>query len=226
MNKNFSSELAYVLGLVLLAIGTALMTKANFGVSMIVAPAYILHLKVSEFLPWFSFGVAEYAIQALLLVATVAVVGKFKWYYLFSFVTAILYGLALDGVILVLDLVVWEHLALRIGAFAVGLALCTTAIALLINTYLAPEVYELFVKELSAKRGVSFGRVKIVYDVTSLLVAAAMTVVFFGWWPLHGIGIGTVVTAILNGWLIAIISKWLNKKFNFVDGLPLRKYFS
>ena len=226
MKKNFLCEISYILGLILLAIGTALMTKADFGVSMIVAPAYILHLKVSQYWAWFSFGMAEYAIQALLLLATVAVVGKFKWYYLFSFVTAILYGLALDGVLLVLDLFVWQHIVLRIGAFVVGILLCTTAIALLINTYIAPEVYELFVKELSAKRGVSFGKVKIIYDLASLLVAVVMTVVFFGWWPLHGIGIGTVVSAICNGWLIANISKWLNKKFNFVDGLPLRKYFS
>ena len=55
-----SAELAYVLGIVILAFGTALMERAGFGMSMVVAPAYLLHLKLSQTLPWFTFGVSEY----------------------------------------------------------------------------------------------------------------------------------------------------------------------
>jgi len=65
--KTFYTELAYVVGIITLAIGTALMEKASFGMSMVVAPAYIIHLKVSEVLPFFSFGMAEYTLQAVLL---------------------------------------------------------------------------------------------------------------------------------------------------------------
>ena len=61
------SELAYFFGILVLALGTALMERADFGISMVVAPAYILHLKLSEYLPFFSFGVAEYVFQAVLL---------------------------------------------------------------------------------------------------------------------------------------------------------------
>ena len=39
----FYTELAYVLGILALALGTALMERADFGVSMVVAPAYLLH---------------------------------------------------------------------------------------------------------------------------------------------------------------------------------------
>ena len=41
----FSTEISYFLGIILLAAATTLMVKADFGVSMVVAPAYILHLK-------------------------------------------------------------------------------------------------------------------------------------------------------------------------------------
>ena len=61
-------ELAYFVGIVVLALGTAMMEKANFGMSMVVAPAYLIHLKVSEFLPFFSFGMSEYIFQAFLLI--------------------------------------------------------------------------------------------------------------------------------------------------------------
>ena len=94
--KVFYSEAAYALGILILALGTALMERADFGVSMVVAPAYLLHLKLSQYLPWYSFGVSEYILQAVLLVALALCMGKFKKGYLFSFLTAVLYGAALD----------------------------------------------------------------------------------------------------------------------------------
>lgn len=54
MKKKFSTELAYVLGIVLVAWGVVLMEKADFGVSMVVAPAYLLYRWLSpawHFLP-------------------------------------------------------------------------------------------------------------------------------------------------------------------------------
>ncbi len=63
----FYTEISYVLGLIIMAFGAAFTEKADFGMSMVVAPAYILHLKVSEFLPWFTFGVAEYIFQGFLI---------------------------------------------------------------------------------------------------------------------------------------------------------------
>ena len=65
--KVFYTVMAYALGIVILALGTALMEKANFGMSMVVAPAYLLHLKISQTLPFFSFGMAEYTLQAAIL---------------------------------------------------------------------------------------------------------------------------------------------------------------
>lgn len=67
--RGFSSEAAYVLGILTMALGTAMMASADFGMSMVVAPAYLTYLKLSQTLPFFTFGMAEYLLQALLLVA-------------------------------------------------------------------------------------------------------------------------------------------------------------
>ena len=40
MRKTFYTEAAYVLGIVILALGTALMSFGNFGMSVVVAPPY------------------------------------------------------------------------------------------------------------------------------------------------------------------------------------------
>ena len=48
MKKTFYTEMAYVIGIITLALRTAFMEKADFGMSMVVAPAYLTYLKVSQ----------------------------------------------------------------------------------------------------------------------------------------------------------------------------------
>ena len=101
MNKKpFYMEWAYVLGIVLLAMGTALMERANFGMSMVVAPAYLLYLKLSAKFSFVTFGMMEYMLQAFLLVVMGIGLRRFKVSFLFSFVTAVIYGFTLDGCML------------------------------------------------------------------------------------------------------------------------------
>ena len=66
--RGFSTELAYLLGLIVLAMGVVLMEKADMGVSMVVAPAYLVYRKLSAALPFFTFGMAEYLLQLALLI--------------------------------------------------------------------------------------------------------------------------------------------------------------
>ena len=40
MRRTFYTEAAYFIGLIMLALGTAFMERADFGMSMVVAPAY------------------------------------------------------------------------------------------------------------------------------------------------------------------------------------------
>ena len=55
----FYCEIAFVIGIITLAFGAALMEKADFGMSMVVVPAYLIHLKASQFLPFYTFGMSE-----------------------------------------------------------------------------------------------------------------------------------------------------------------------
>ena len=67
----FYEEIAYLIGIFLIELSISLMTKANLGLSMIIAPAYILHLKISQFLPFFTIGMASYTLQLLLIIAII-----------------------------------------------------------------------------------------------------------------------------------------------------------
>lgn len=222
----FSTELAYVLGILTLALGTAFMERADFGMSMVVAPAYLLHLKLSQFYPFFTFGTAEYCLQAALLIVMCLMLRRFKVSYLFSFVTAVIYGFTLDGCMALIALIPGAGLAFRLAFYALGLIVCAFGVSLLFHTYIAPEVYELFVKEIAAKTGKNINVCKTVYDFCSCAVGVALSFAFFGLWHFEGVKLGTIFCALVNGATIGVCSRFFESRFAFEDKLDLRKYFT
>ncbi len=211
----FYAEWAYALALIVMAFAAAFTEKADFGMSMVVAPAYILHLKVSEFLPWFSFGVAEYAFQGVLVLATVAIMRRFKLSYILSFVTAVLYGTLLDGAMAAIAGLPDGTFWVRAIWYVLGTVLCSFAVSLFFHTYLPPEVYELIVKELSAKFGWDINKVKTAYDCFSTVLGVILSFCFFGFGVFEGVKWGTVLCALLNGFLISRFTKLLERFFEF-----------
>ena len=223
--KVFFSEAAYAAGLIVLALGTAFMERADFGLSMVVAPAYILHLKISQVFPMFSFGMAEYTFQAFLLLVLSLSLWRFKPAYLFSFVTAVLYGLTLDAAMLLVGFLLLSGLMGRLFFYLIGMLLCALGVSLLFHTYIPPEAYELFVKEISAKTGADIHIIKTIYDCFSCLAGVMLSFAFFGLWHFEGVKLGTAACALVNGFLIGKCSKMLEAVFDFQDGLRLRTKF-
>lgn len=221
----FYKELSYVFGLLILVFATALTERADFGMSMVVAPAYILHLKLSQVLPWFSYGVAAYVVQGVLLVIMMLILRRFRLSYLFSFVTAVLYGILVDWLMAMVAYFPADTFAWRLLWYVLGTVLCSFSIALLFHTYLAPEAYDLFVKELSRKFGWKIDKVKTCYDCASLLISVILSFSFFGFGQFQGVKLGTLVCALVNGFLIGQFSKLLEKHFDFQNRFGFEKYF-
>ena len=225
--KGFYTEVAYLIGIVGIALGVGFMERADFGLSMVVAPAYVLHRAVSVIpgFEFFTFGVAEYTLQAVLLVLLAAVVRKFRLSYLFSFVTAVVYGYVLDLILLLMPQISAENYFLRILFFILGEFFCSVGVSMMFHTYISPEAYELFVSEVSKTYRLKTHKVKTVYDCVSCVVGIVLSFVFFGFGSFVGIGWGTVICALINGAIIGGMSKLEDRWFEFKDGLPLRKYF-
>lgn len=209
------SEVVYILAVALLSLAVAMLTAANFGVSMIVAPAYLLSLKVGIL----TFGQAEYVIQAGLFIIFCIVMRGFRAVYLSSFVTCLIYGAALD---------LWRcipffnpnvttpgsmSMPIRILLFIFGVLLTSFSVAMFYKTYLYPQVYDFFVKGVSGKFGIKLSRFKTCFDLSCLAVAAIMSLAFFG--RFEGIGWGTLVIAPINGTIIGFFCRLFDKYFDF-----------
>lgn len=225
MKKVFYTELAYVLGLAATAAGGALFAAANFGMAVVVAPAYLLHLKLSQIFSFFTFGMADYTLEGCLLLIMILVLRKFKPTYLVSFLYAVAYGLLLDGFSWLIGFVPTGSLAARVICYILGLLVCAAGISLIFHTYLSPAVYELLVKEIASRWNLADHRVKFVYDCISCLVAVIFSFSFFGFGNFVGIHVGTAVCALVSGWLIGRCTSFLEKHFEFRDRFPLRRYF-
>ncbi len=219
------TEAAYLIGLVLIAIGVVFSEKADFGMSMIVAPAFILHKWLSQYFSFFTFGMAEYCLQAVLLIITAIAVRRFKISYFFSFVTAVIYGFILDGLLAVFSFLPTAYIYQRIIYYIIGVVVCSAGVAMIFHTYISPEVYELFVKEFSERYGFSISKVKTCYDACSCIIGLIMSFAIFGMWHFVGVSWGTVICTVVNGFAIGRFTALYSKLFEFKDGLPLKKYF-
>ena len=121
------------------------------------------------------------------------------------------------------DCIPADGVLMRVALYIPGLLICSAAIALILRSYFPPAAYELFVKETSAKWKKPLKTVKTVYDCVSLVIAVALSLIFFG--KLEGVGVGTVVSAFVNGTLIHLFGRLYDRLFTFTDRFPLRRYF-
>lgn len=218
------SEIIYLLSIIILAFSVAMVASADFGLSMIVAPAYIL----SQKLGFITFGQAEYLIQGVLFISFLIAVRKFKPTYLFSFLTCVIYGLALDffrwiipvfnpNVVTPGSMDLW----LRILYFTVGELLTALSIALCFRTYLYPQVVDFFVVGISSHFKLNRGKFKTINDICFLAVSVVLSLCFFG--KLVGIYYGTIILTLVNGPLISLMGRLFDRFFTVK---PLLKKFS
>ena len=213
-------EPAWLLGILLCSLGVCFSAKSGFGVSMVVAPAYVLYRKAALFLDFFSFGVGEYVLQGALVVLLCLILRRFKWKYLLSFGTAVLYGVSLDGWRLLFGEDVYGELWQRGLSCAFGALVTAFAIALLLRTYMPQQSYELVVKELSVCRGWALGRVKWIYDLSSLGAAILLMLVLFGRFDTEMVGAGTLLLTVINTPLITMFGQLLDRFFDFTPMFP------
>lgn len=214
MKIRVSHELVYILGAAILSLATAMLTTADFGLSVIVSPAYLVSVKTG----FLTFGQAEYVVQGILFVLFCIIMRKIKILYFGAFLSGIIYGFFLD---------MWRtwipHLnpdiyptgtlsmQLRIVYFVVGFFINILGVTLYFKNRYYPQVYEFFVKGVSEKYHIELSKFKLAFDLAFLALSLVLTLVMFH--KIVAIGVGTLIMACCNGPLIGAYSRWFDKHF-------------
>lgn len=218
------SEFVYAAAIILLSLAVAMLSAANYGVSMIVAPAYI----ISQRLGVITFGQGEYLVQSILFIVFCILMKKVKLVYFSSFATCLIYGAVLDLWRKFVPLFNPEitvpgsmNIVIRIILFIVGMILTSFSVMLFYKTYFYPQVYDFFVKGISARFNKDRTKFKIAFDFSCLAVSCILTLVLFR--KFIGIGVGTIILTALNGFIIG----WFDKLFDkFVNLKPIFPKFA
>lgn len=216
-NRKFGrwGELSFVFGTVLLALGTVLQAKAKLGLGSTVAPAYVLSEAVGFIPP----GTMCYICQGCLVLVTFILLRRFKLEFIVTFISAVIFGLFVNlftGICFVN--LTDPSLLQRCLIFALGSVVVAIAIAFLFNSYFPPQAPEMFTKEVSQLIGWSKYKGKYVYDICSFSLSVILSFIFFG--ELRIIGIGTFVSAAINGPMITFFGRLMERFLDFSPVFP------
>lgn len=220
-----ASELLWVLGIVFVALGVAICNKANLGVSMVAAPAFVVYEAVAPLWSGFSVGMVEYIIQGFMLILLCIVIKKWSWKYLLAFVVAVIYGYVLNFFLWVLKDIQLDITLMKWVMLIIGDIIIAFGVACFFCTYMPLQVYELFVAEIARSFRINISKVKTVFDITLLIISIVLAFVLFmdaksfNWSTLHynsfhSIGLGTLVTTAINSPLINLSSKIIRRCFD------------
>ena len=221
-----ANELMWVLGVMFVALGVSICSKADLGVSMIAAPAFIINEAVHDLWSGFSVGMLEYLVQGTMLIVLCIVVQRFNWRYLLAFAVAVLYGYLLDLWVLILGSNPFDGVALRWIMLIVGDSVTALGVACFFRTYMPLEAPELVVSETSNRYNWKINKVKWVVDMIYLATSIILALVIFRdvdsfdwttiWYSnFHSMGLGTIVTTIINAPIIALWGRLLDMLFGY-----------
>ena len=226
-----SSELLWFFGIVFVALGVAVCSKANLGVSMIAAPTFVIQEALVSLWDGFSVGVIEYLVQGLVLILMCIAVRNFNWRYLLAFFVAIIYGYTMNLFLWLLRNISFDTIPVRWIMLIVGDILTAFGVSCFFHTYMPLQVFELFVAELSSRYALKIHRVKTFFDMTLLLVSISLALLLFRdvttfpWSTIaynsyHNLGIGTLVTTVINAPLINLMSRFVSGAFDCSARFP------
>lgn len=216
MKKTKPAQLAarlgiYCLGLLVLAFGIALSVNSKLGVSPVSSLPYV----VSQIVNKISLGTCTIIVYAVYILLQMILNGrKFQPALLLQLVFSTIFGYFVDGAKFVLgDFMIPTYFG-QLAMLAASILLIGLALVLYIEVDLAPMPAEGLVGCIAGKLKKPFSTMKTLFDCTSVLVAAVLSLVFLG--ELAGIREGTVITAILAGKMMGLIRKWLGPKIRKV----------
>ena len=226
-----SNELLWALGVLFVALGVSICSKADLGVSMIAAPAFVVSEAMLPLWSALNVGVMEYIIQGVLLILLCVIVGRCNWRYFLAFAVAVLYGYVLNLFLWLIDGLQIQHLWQRWVMLLVGDAVTAFGVACYFRTDMPLQVYELFVAEVADRFSLELSKVKWVFDCILLVLSIALAFVLFGdaasfdWSSIgsasfHSIGLGTLVTTMINSPLIKLWGSVIDRLFDPTPRFP------
>ena len=195
--------LIFLVGLFVNSLGVSLITKANLGTSPISSIPYILSLN-------FPFTLGNFTIffSIFLIVLQLIILRKnFKLEHILQIPVSIIFGYFIDLTMILFSWVNPEAYIMKIVYLLIGCLILGVGVYMEVLADVVMLPGESFVRAIVLTWKTNFGTTKICFDVSMSVIAAVLSFVFAG--RLDGVREGTVIAALLVGFIARLIGKKL-----------------
>ena len=218
MNK-LKRYLLFLVGLFINALGVSLVTKASLGTSPISSIPYVLSLHFP-----LTLGNFTIIFSILLIVLQILILRKnFKMENILQIPVSVAFGYFID---FTMYLFAWMNpqnylvklISLLAGCIVLGFGVYMEVVA---DVVMLPG--ESFVRAIVQTWNTNFGTTKIIFDSSMAVIAGVLSFLFFG--KLNGVREGTVIAALLVGFIARLFGKHLEfvKPYLFPEEYAAKK---
>lgn len=206
--RRFNRYIIYLISLFVISLGASISIKANLGTSPLICIPYVSSLigNVSVGTTCFIFNIFLIAVQIILLGA------DFEKRQYLQIVIGSIFSVFIDFTLILIYFInpldyisqfIWLLVSCFVMAFGVLLEIKTEVV------YLPGDGFIVAISQYLKKE---FGKIKPYCDVSFVVVAAALSLIFLGY--LTGVREGTVISAVIIGPIVRIFKKYLG---DYVD---------
>lgn len=194
----------FILGLFIMSIGIAMTKFAELGVTPISSIPNIFSIKTTKI----SLGTFLIIWNILLIVGQILILrSDFKLYQLIQVPISFLFGYFTDLALKFLSNFTLDSYIESLITLVLGILVLSFGVSLTVVADVILNSGEAFVKAISDKRDLNFGRVKVGFDTFCVIIAVVLSLVFFG--SIEGTREGTILSALLTGFIVNIMLKFI-----------------
>lgn len=199
--------LLFLAGLVISALGIALITRAALGTSPISSLPFVLSLITPP-----SLGFYTFFFNGLFLAGEALVRRSFTRRQVLQIPFTLVFSLFIDLFMGLIPTQLHGPLPFKIAYLLSGCLLLGFGVMLEVQGNVLMLPGEALVKAISERTGRPFPRVKVLFDTSLAAVAAVVALFAFG--RLNGVKEGTLIAALLVGWLSGLYSRLLGRRLH------------
>lgn len=192
----------FIIGIIINSFGIAFITRASMGTSAISSLPYVVSLRSAHL----SFGQTTFILNMILILLQAVLLKRdFHPVQYLQILVNLLFSSCIDISMSVLS---WLHpsgIVIQTLSLLTGCCILAFGICLEVSPNVLVVPGEGIVRAVAYVFQLDFGKVKLGNDVTMITLAVISSLFFFH--TLHGVGVGTVLSAVIVGPLVSLFSK-------------------
>lgn len=193
----------FVISLFISALGVAFTKHGELGVSPISSVANVMSVK----LDFFSLGIWLIIWNCVLILGQILILRKkFKPIQLLQIPLSFLFGYFTDFGLWLVGFIPAESYIMRLVMVFIGIVILGFGVSLSVSANVIMNSGEAFVKAISDTTNKNFGKVKIAFDVSCVVLALILSLLFFDF-TIVGTREGTIISALCTGLVVKLFRK-------------------